>query len=131
MVKVKGTKQTRIGRPSGRKPLLNLRVDASLHKRLGQAAAAAGRTISEEAVRLMDYGLQSQSLLEQAIKLAFGNEITGDLMMIGHIMKTEAQSDTDWCETPEKFDRVAAAVKAYFDERNPRGGIISLKNEIG
>jgi hypothetical protein len=96
---------------------------------LAKAAAASGRTVSEEAVRLMDYGLQSQTLLEQAINLAFGPSITGDLMMIGHAMQTAARPAStaaaagvpDWRETPEIFDRVAKAVKEYFDERDRPG----------
>jgi hypothetical protein len=128
MAKAKKPKQPRIGRPAGRKPLLNLRVDPSLHQRLAKAAADSGRAMSEEAVRLLDYGLQSRSLLEQAINLTFGPTIAGDLMMIGHTMRTAAGGDSvpvDWCETPEIFDRVAKAVQAYFDERNPRGGMVS------
>jgi hypothetical protein len=32
---------------------------------------------------------------------------------------------TNWSETPEAFDRVAKAVAAYFEERNPRGGMVT------
>jgi hypothetical protein len=49
MKKAKPAKK-KVGRPEGRKPLLNLRVDQSLHDRLTAAAAKAGRTISEETV---------------------------------------------------------------------------------
>ena len=134
MAKAKKPKQPKIGRPAGRKPLLNLRVDPSLHERLAKAASASGRTVSEEAVRLLDYGLQSNSLLEQAINLTFGPVITGDLMMIGHTMRTTIGPDgigSDWRETPEIFDRVAGAVRLYFDERNPRGGQVTSVQSKG
>jgi hypothetical protein len=123
----KKTKQPKVGRPLGRKPLLNLRIEPSLHDSLRRAAVVSGRTVSEEAVRHIDLGLQSTTLLEQAINLAFGQEITGDLMMIGHIMRdaaTRAGGIADWTEDPEMFDQVAKAVAAYFEERNPRGGMI-------
>jgi hypothetical protein len=131
----KKAKQPKIGRPSGRKPLLNLRVEPSLHNRLRDAATTSGRTVSEEAVRLIDYGLQSQTLLEQAINLAFGPEITGDLMRIGRVMQNAASRATseaagapvdiaDWSETPEVFDQVVKAVASYFEQRNPRGEML-------
>jgi hypothetical protein len=102
-------------------------------RRLAAPATASGRTLSEEAVRLIDYGLHSQTLLEQAIKLSFGPEITGDLMMIGRIMQDAVSAPTsagaptdatDWSEAPEAFDRVAKAVATYFEQRNPRGAML-------
>jgi len=42
--------QRGVGRPEGRKPLLNLRVEQTLHDRLTAAAGKSGRTISEETV---------------------------------------------------------------------------------
>jgi hypothetical protein len=136
----KKAKKPKIGRPSGRKPLLNLRIEPSLHDRLKTASAASGRTISEEAVRLIDYGLQSQNLLEQAINLAFGPEITGDLMRIGRVMQNAALRATseaagppvdiaDWSETPEVFDEVVKAIASYFEQRNPRGGILPIERQ--
>jgi hypothetical protein len=124
MAKTKRTRKTKIGRPAGRKPLLNLRVDPSLHRRLEQAAAASGRTISEEAVRLMDYGLQSPSILEQAIKFTFGTDgawITGWVMDFGHILKTIAPGNPDWCEEPATFDQVKAGLVDYLNAHEPRG----------
>jgi hypothetical protein len=57
MKRAKAAKK-KIGRPVGRRPLLNLRVDQSLHDRLSQAAAASNRTVAEETVRLLYLSLE-------------------------------------------------------------------------
>jgi hypothetical protein len=50
----------KVGRPTGRKPLLNLRVEQSLHNRLGKAAAVAGHSISEETVRRLNFSFRDE-----------------------------------------------------------------------
>lgn len=52
MTKTAKTAKKRIGRPEGRKPLLNLRIEQDLLDKLKDAAAAhpGGRTVAEETV---------------------------------------------------------------------------------
>lgn len=75
MAKKAKSAKKRIGRPEGRKPLLNLRVDQSLHDRLAAAAASAGRTISEETVSRLARSLGNEEV--------FGSELRQVVDMVG------------------------------------------------
>lgn len=93
------------------------RSRASLHQKLLSAATAAERSISEE----IEFRLDRSFIIDDG--LSFGARITGWIIEIGHIIKTKAQGDPDWCEKPEIFDRVTKGVAKYFDDRDPRGGM--------
>ena len=71
------SKPAKVGRPAGRKPLLNLRIEQALHDRLKQSSERNGRTLSDEAVRRLEesFSSQNRNLLE-ALLLAIAEEPT-------------------------------------------------------
>jgi hypothetical protein len=117
----------------GKRYPLNMRTTFEVRQKLERAAAATGRSLAQEVEHRLDRSfieeVQVNSILDQAIKLAFGAEITGFLMEIGHIMKTKAQGDPDWCEKPATFDQVVTGVAEYFDARNPLGEKVAESTE--
>ncbi|MGX1323744.1 hypothetical protein AB7M17_007197 [Bradyrhizobium sp. USDA 377] len=57
------SKPAKVGRPSGRKPLLNLRIEPALHDRLKRSSEQSGRTISEETVRRLEQSFSEETAL--------------------------------------------------------------------
>lgn len=62
-------KMPTIGRPCGRKPLLNLRVPQPLYDAIAATAEASGKTISQEAVSLLERKLTKRK--QQTIFIKF------------------------------------------------------------
>lgn len=82
---------------------MSLRVSPEIKRRLDQAAAVSGRSLSQEAEMRLEQSFRDQALLSQLLELAFGRQLAGVLVTAGHAMRY-ASRDVDW------FDRWAGGV---------------------
>lgn len=98
------TEQKRRGRPTkapieGERASLGLRVTADLKRRLDEAAAASGRSQSQEAELRLERSFERQALLDEVLTLAYGPEITAFITKTGGVVQQvallrAAQGDT-------------------------------------
>jgi hypothetical protein len=122
---------------AGKRYPLNMRTTFEVRQELERAATATGRSLAQEAEHRIQQTFQNQKILQEALDLSFGPEISGLLMVIGDVMRTTAQtvaftssgdpSIENWTEEPLIYDAVAKAVSTVFDQHNPRGSQISEK----
>ena len=74
MKKAKSKRPT-VGRPPGRKPILTLRIDATLLDRLRRSSEKSDRTVTEETVRRLELSFDRQDLLTEVLRLTVGEEV--------------------------------------------------------
>jgi hypothetical protein len=114
------------------------RVRGQLDEQLADAAARAGRSVSEEIEYRLDRSFVDGQMLVSAAEIAFGSDAAGLVMVIGDVMRTTAQSAADelkrenghegWTEDPEVYDQVAKAVAEVFEQHSPRGGTVAASS---
>jgi hypothetical protein len=119
------------GAEAGKRYPLNMRTTFEVRRELERAAAATGRSLAQEAEHRIQQTFQNQKVLQEALDLSFGPQISGLLMIIGDVMRTTAQtvaftstgdpSIENWSEDPLVYDAVAKAVATVFEQHNPRG----------
>ena len=79
------TKARRKGTAGKRYPL-GMRTTKEIRDRLEGAAAAAGRSLAQEVEIRLERSFEHQSLLPDILSLAFGSEVAGLLIALGHAM---------------------------------------------
>src|SRR5262245_2407464 len=84
------------GRPKrkispGERVPLGLRVTPSLKSVLDKAAERSGRSQSQEAELRLERTFRDQSLLPDALELAYGRQLAGLLMILARAMKDGGQ----------------------------------------
>ena len=84
------------GRPTkpareGENTTLSLRVTPDLKRRLESAGSLAGRNLSEEAERRLDFSFRSEDMLEQAFDLALDRPGAGLIMALVRVMRDVAR----------------------------------------
>jgi hypothetical protein len=127
------------GAEVGKRYPLNMRTTFEVRRELERAAAATGRSLAQEAEHRIQQTFQNQKILQEALDLSFGPEISGLLMVIGDVMRTTAQtvaftstgdpSIENWSEYPLIYDAVARAVATVFEQHNPRGEMLPMSDE--
>lgn len=136
-------------RPRGRPPkaaaerkrgVLSMRVRDEMRAELSRLAAAHQRSISEEAEFLLETALRSPGLLDEALDLAFGRQLSGLVLLLARL----AHGVADWraispdplsrgtalgrpgssaLNDPYFFDQIAKAITRVFDVLRPAGEI--------
>ena len=86
-------KKKRAGRPSrepkpGERVNLSLRVTPEVKVGLEREAAAAGRSLSQEAEMRLEQSFRDQALLPQVLELAYGPQLSAMIMMAALAMKS-------------------------------------------
>lgn len=117
--------QKRRGRPSkkpvaGERNALGLRVTAELKQRLEDAAAAAGRSQSQEAEARLERSFETADVVTRHDDLQHGRDVVGFLMLAEEIMTSagrlaameQGKRDRSWVTDPYAYDQ---AVKAFMD----------------
>jgi hypothetical protein len=122
------------GTLDGKRYPLNMRTTFEVRQELEKAAAATGRSLAQEAEYRIQRTFENQRMLQEALDISFGSDISGLLMIIGDVMRATAQTvsfakDGDpsleiWSEDPVVYDEVAKAVATVFAEHRPVGGIL-------
>jgi hypothetical protein len=85
----KAKSKSLIGRPAGRKPMLNLRIEPVLHDRLKQSSEQRGSTLSEETVRRIEHTFDREDLLTEVLTLTVGKEmahlLSGEMPLLAEL----------------------------------------------
>lgn len=128
------------GRPKrelepGERVHLGFRVTPELKDRVERAAQASGRSLSQESEFRLEFSFHREDLLEDALKLAYGREVTGVLMYLGYVMdlmvtwasmRRAAESDgrmdwnlslyarNNWASDPFMYDMVMEAAETLI-----------------
>jgi hypothetical protein len=123
------------GAEVGKRYPLNMRTTFEVRRELERAAAVTGRSLAQEAEHRIQQTFQNQKVLQEALDLSFGPQISGLLMVIGDVMRTTAQtvsftsagdpSIENWSEDPVVYGAVAKAVATVFDQHNPQGELLA------
>jgi hypothetical protein len=131
--KQKQKQKPKRGRPATyEKPRISIaaRLQAPLHARIKADADASGRSISEQCENLIQYALDRKSLLE-GLKLLYGPELAGVLIILGDIskeaalnaglLKTTRISQNLWMTDPWVFAKMKDATLEALDRIGPSG----------
>jgi hypothetical protein len=120
---------------------LKVRMKEPLRAMLEKAADERGISMNTEAVDRLQRTFQNQKVLQEALDLSFGPQISGILMIIGDVMRATAQTASfaksgnpsleDWLEDPAIFDEVAKEVAVVFAQHRPGGGILPSADSAG
>jgi hypothetical protein len=129
------------GAEVGKRYPLNMRTTFEVRRELEQAAAATGRSLAQEAEYRIQRTFQNQKVLQEALDLSFGPQISGLLMIIGDVMRATAQTASfakngnpsleNWSEDPAVFDEVAKEVAVVFAMHHPGGGLLLSSSKAG
>ncbi len=121
--------------PSDRKSRnLTFRSRGDLRARLDQAASQSERSISEEIEYRLERSFTDQSLMFEAMRLTYGPELAGLLLLIGAAMKTTGpragfhstgsyEAAQHWWNDPYAFGQVAQGVHALILAFKPPGNV--------
>jgi hypothetical protein len=96
---------------------LSLRVTPQTKRALDAAAAASGRSISQEAELWLEAAQRDQRILKDALALAYGERIGGLMIYLGGVADL---FDDGW-----RYEQMAAATRAAIDRFRPEGTITS------
>src|SRR5437868_12650617 len=84
------TAARRVGRPRTRSDgpgdYVGFRAPRELKERLEAAASRNGRSLSTEAQIRLERSFEKQSLLSEALELAYGPRLAGVLFLLGELM---------------------------------------------
>jgi hypothetical protein len=126
-------------RPESDTVQLKVRMKEPLRAQLEKAAAKRGVSLNTEATDRLQQTFLNQKVLQEALDLSFGTQISELLIIIGDVMRSTAQTVTFaargdpsleiWSEDPLVFDKVVQAVEAVLNERRPTGKIMPISKE--
>jgi hypothetical protein len=115
---------------------LGLRVSPDLKEKLDAAAEHTGRSQSTEAAVRLERSFDRQDLLSDALTLAFGQELAGLLMMLGHVMGpsgyvTVHQKERSllpfslgqWTYDPAAYDQAVQGAMRVLNALRPPGEV--------
>ena len=123
----------RRGRPSlGERVPLGLRVTPEMKRRLDDAAKRSGRSQSQEAEFRLERSFDRTDLLSEALRLAYGRDLAGILMMLGSAMlwadtfhhvdnqKRKAKGPWRWGSDADGYNEVVKAAVTILEALRPR-----------
>jgi hypothetical protein len=113
-VKKARTAKKKIGRPAGRRPLLNLRVDQSLHDRLSHAADAANQTLAAETVRRLNASFSIEDAVGGPAMVHTANMMSAVFYAAGSAAAGRNKPAEDWLDNPECFRAAMMAVMSML-----------------
>jgi len=131
------------GRPkrepeAGERVHLGFRVTPETKAKVEAAAAAGGRSISQESELRLERSFEQQALLPQVLALAYGDHLAGVLMAIGAAMRDGCQSarfitgaalkPDQPLESPYAFDQAVIAANAILERLRPPGDRTAPRN---
>jgi len=132
-------RRNRGGRPirtpelgTGERVGLSLRVTPECKARLDRAAQDSGRSLSQEAERLIEASLGKEELLSGVLQLAYGRQLAALLMTLGYVMRwigreralgaTHSFDAMDrWLEVPYAAAEAISAAKRVLEGYRPAG----------
>ena len=133
------TPKRRPGRPhrepdSGERVGLSLRVTPETKRSLDAAAAAAGRSLSQEAELRLEQSFSRQALLSGAMSLAYGRQATAIVLTlarelvhagrIGSVISTgKFETMENWVSNPFAYKQAIEAAGAVLEAFRPPGQI--------
>jgi len=111
---------------------MSLRVTPATKRGLDAAAAATGRSLSQEAESRLEQSFRNENYLDQAMDLAYGRRLTALLKLLGRVMvdvgpiaaikKTGRHQDAvDWMSNAYAFDQTVKAVATVLTALRPDG----------
>jgi TraY domain len=125
------------GRPgkepaAGERVGLSLRVTPETKRALDAAAAASGRSLSQEAEMRLERAFQDEQLLPQLLDLAYGRDTAGLLLLIGECLRDTAahaaafsgarlEPRPDWMSRPWVYRQAEDAIAALLAALEPPG----------
>jgi hypothetical protein len=80
--------------PTGERFQIGVRLTSEQKRRLDAAAEESGRSQSQEVELRLAHTFDRQDLLPEVMSLAYGREIAGILMIVGHAMQDIFQSES-------------------------------------
>lgn len=108
-------------RPKDEKRIpLSMQITPSVRKSLVAAAAASGRSITQEAELRLEYSLRDERVLDEALELAYGR-VNADILLslLAAILKSAQQvSDT------------FSDYESWMDNKNTSSAILEIFNEL-
>jgi hypothetical protein len=125
---------SRRGRPSvGERVPLGLRVTPEMKRRLDEAAKRSGRSQSQEAEFRLERSFDRTDLLPEVLRLEFGRDLAGILMMLGTAMLwADAFHSVDrgtsqkranrlwrWAPDPESYSEAVEAAVTVLEALRP------------
>jgi hypothetical protein len=126
----------KLGRPAifGERLPLGLRVTKDLKKKLGDAANASGRSLSQEAELRLEHTFNTTNVLFDALDLAYGRHWTGLLLALAQVVQItgtralavsqwEFDGCEDWIVDPYAYDQVVAAINVVLEAFRPHGAV--------
>jgi plasmid stability protein len=110
--------------------ILSMRVRDDMRAELARRAAAHQRSVSEEAEAILESVLQSGTLLDQALVLAFGSQITGLALLLARVAR-ETRVRLSFAKRPPVeplseafiFDQMVRAITRALEAIRPTGEI--------
>lgn len=119
------TGRRRPGRPvmgsEGKYSSFTFRLTTTVRRALEKVAKANGRSLSEEAQRRIEIGLQEQQGLPRGLDLAFGYQTSALLLLIGDLEGAGERLELDWINDASKFANMRGKVDLLFDILAPEG----------
>jgi hypothetical protein len=136
----------RAGRPTtapkeGEKATLGIRASAKLKARLDDAAKASARSLSQEAEIRLEASFRSEDLLSQVLRLAYGRQLAGLLMMIGRAMRPAGERSAldatyshdavdHWLDVPWAAEQATSAGMMVLEAFRPPPELRKFPEEI-
>jgi hypothetical protein len=134
-------KKPRLGRPplkavNRRKHTLSVRVREKLRRQLEQSAEEEGRTLSQEVEFRVEQSFDRTELVFDSMKLAYGAELAGLLMLIGRAMSGAGRTSglkgntvqftgTEWLADPFAYEQALNAAVAVLKGLRPPGRAVA------
>jgi hypothetical protein len=109
---------------------LSFRLTPESKARIDKAAAASGRSISQEVELRLDLSFRDIDAFDRAIEVGHGRQIAGLLMLFGRVMRdvgahaahlSTGTIDSNWLTDPFAFDQVAKGIATALEAFRPAG----------
>ena len=111
-------------RPKDQKRLpLSIRITPALRTRLVSAAAANGRSITQEAELRLEQTVDQERSLVDALELGFGRQVAAVMLTIGYVIKgmqpDRRPGDIGWLSDPEVFREIIDSINLLLQAIDP------------
>jgi hypothetical protein len=121
---------------------MSFRVPPDLKERMDSAAVASGRSVAQEIELRLDKSFDLQSLLGDALELAYGREAAAIIMVLAREMVQSGRISAlissgardamaDWLLDPYAYKQAVNAAAAVLEAFKPEGDPTALKNSVG
>jgi len=111
-------------RPKDQKRLpLSIRITPALRARLLSAAAANGRSVTQEAELRLEQSVDQERSLIDALELGFGRQVAGLMLAIGYLIKdvppARRPGDIGWLSNPEVLRAIVESINLLLQAIDP------------